>query len=346
MIYTTLGTTGTKISKFCLGTMNFGNATDEKESHRIMSRAVELGINFFDTADFYGNPPGQGITETIVGNWLEAEKKRDEIVLATKCYGTMGKMGINDRGLSAYHIRRECDASLKRLKTDHIDLYIMHHYDRGIRPLGELRGIGRTEEYPCEVNVQGKIAPSFEEILEAMERLKVQDKITYIGSSNFPAWAIAHFNGIAKLRNMTGTVMEQDGYNLNKRQIETEVLPACRELGVGMMTYAPLDAGKLAGYAEVKQRKRFREENILPLKEKLLAFDKVCMELGERPSDVAVAWILRKRVVNSVILGPRTVEQLEDSIHALDLVLPDDFMEKLDEIWPGPGGEAPECYAW
>lgn len=346
MRYTTLGTTGTKVSKVCLGTMNFGVTTDEKESHRIMNRAVELGINFFDTADFYGNPAGQGITETIIGNWFEKDQKRDEIVLATKCYATMGKMGVNDRGLSAYHIRRACDESLKRLKTDHIDLYLMHHYDRGFRYLPEMSNIGRTEEEPFELNIQGTLAPSFEEILEAMERLKLQDKITYLGSANFPAWAIAHFNGLARERHMTGTVMEQDVYNLGNRHIEAEVLPACRELGVGVMTYSPLDGGKLTGYENLKHRKRFDEKAVMPIKEKLLAYDKVCNELGEKPSDVAVAWILNHKVVNSVILGPGTVEQLESSMKALEIVLPDDCLKKLDEIWTGPNGEAPECYAW
>ena len=338
-----MGTTGTKVSKLCLGTMNFGTVTDEKESHRIMNRALELGINFFDTADFYGAPAGQGVAESIIGNWLETEKKRDEIVLATKCYGVVGKRGINDRGLSAYHIRKACDASLKRLKTDHIDLYIMHHYDRGVRTPLEL---GNREDYACDANVHGGFAPSFDEILEAMERLKLQDKITYIGSSNFPAWAIAHFNGIARFRNMTGTVMEQDGYSLISRHIETEVLPACRELGVGMMVYSPLAGGKLGGYEKLKERVRFKENDILPIKEKLIAYDRLCHDLGQKPSDVALAWILGNRVVSSVILGPRTVEQLEDSMRAIEIDLPQDFLHELDQLWQGPGGEAPEYYAW
>jgi len=346
MKYTMLGTTGTKISKLCLGTMNFGSATDEKESFHIMNKALEWGINFFDTADFYGTPPGQGITETIIGKWFEAEKKRDEIVLATKCYGATGKLGINDRGLSAYYVRKACDASLKRLKTDHIDLYIMHHYDRGYRSIQELGNIGRTEEFPCEPGIKGSLGPSFDEILESMERLKLQDKITYLGSSNFPAWAIAHFNGIARFRNMTGSVMEQDGYSLLNRAIESEVLPACRELGVGMMVYSPLGGGKLAGYESLKQRVRFNEEAILPIKENLIAYDKLCHDLGERPADVALAWLLNNRVVSTVILGPRTVEHLEDSLRALNVNLPEDFLAELDKIFPGPGGEAPEYYSW
>ena len=346
MRYTTLGTTGTKISKLCLGTMNFGSATDEKESFRIMNRALELGINFFDTADFYGNPPGQGLTETIIGNWFEKENKRDEIVLATKLYGASGKLGINDRGLSAYYIRKACEASLKRLKTDHIDLYIMHHYDRGHRSVQELSNIGRTEEFSCEPNVRGNIAPTFDEILEAMERLKNQDKITYLGSSNFPAWAIAHFNGLARLRNMTGTVMEQDGYSLKNRHIEPEVIPCCRELGVGMMTYSPLAGGLLAGYGELKKRVRFNEGSILDERDRLIAYDKLCCELGEKPADVALAWNLSNKVVSTVIIGPRTVEQLEDSIRALDIVLPEDFLKELDKLFEGVGGEAPEYYSW
>lgn len=346
MRYTTMGRTGAKVSRACLGTMNFGAATDEKESCRIMSRALELGINFFDAADFYGAPAGQGITETIIGNWIESEGKRDEIVLATKCYASTGKMGLNDRGLSAGHIRRACDESLKRLKTDHIDLYLMHHYDRGYRSPTELGNIGREKEEDFELNIYGSLAPSFEETLQAMDRLRMQDKITYIGTANFPAWAIAHFNGLANAYHISGTVMDQEIYNLSNRHLETEVIPACRELGVGLMTYSPLAGGILAGWECIKERKRFKENDILHLRDRLQAYDRLCAELGERPSDVAVAWLLENRIITCVILGPRTVEQLEDSMRALEIRLPGDFMKKLDELWSGPGGEAPECYAW
>lgn len=346
MKYTTLGRTGAKVSKVCLGTMNFGAATDEKECFRIMNRAVELGIQFFDTADFYGDPAGRGITETIIGKWFEGEKKRDEVFLATKCYASTGKMGPNDHGLSACHIRKACDESLQRLKTDHIDLYFMHHYDRGYRSVTELHNIGAEKEADFECNIYGSLAPSFEETLEAMDRLKMQDKITYIGSANFPAWAIAHFNGLSRLNHMSGTVVDQEIYNLSNRALEAEVIPACRELGVGLMTYSPLAGGILAGYNKIKERKRFAENDVLHLRDKLQAYDQLCAELGENPSDVAVAWILNNKIVTSVILGPRTVEQLEDCVKALEIKLPEDFLKKLDEIWSGPAGEAPECYAW
>jgi len=340
MKYTTMGRTGVKVSKLCLGTMNFGSKTDEKESHRIMSRALELGINFFDTADYYGNPAGQGITESIIGNWFENEKKRDRIVLATKLYGPMGRRDVNERGLCGYHIRRACNDSLKRLRTDHIDLYIMHHYDRGYHSLAE------QNDGNLEPNIYGSLAPSFEETLEFMERLKIQDKISYIGSSNFPAWAIAHFNAIAREHMMTGTVMNQEGYSLLSRSIETEVIPACRELGVGLMIYSPLAGGLLSGYAEMKNKERFKESAAALIKDKLIAYDTLCRELGKRPSDVAIAWILNNKAVNSVIIGPRTIEQLDDIMRAQELVLPEDFLKRLNEIWPGPSGEAPECYAW
>ena len=344
MKYTTLGTAGVKVSKLTLGTMNFGWLTEEKEAFEIMDKALEFGINFFDVADFYGAPAGKGITEEIVGRWFEKGDRRDRVVLTTKCYATVGDMGVNDRGLSLYHIRRACEDSLRRLKTDHIDVYMMHHYDRGFRHLPELSNIGRSSEDDLVTGYNNSLAPSFEEILDAMERLQNNDKISYIGSANYPAWAIAHFNGLAKHRNNRGIAIEQSLYNLNSRAIESEVVPACRELGVGLMTYSPLAGGILSGYN--KDKSRYNEESMKPYKEKLEAYEKLCNELGERVADVSLAFVLNNKVVTSVILGPRTLRQLEDSLHAVDIVLPSDFINEVDKIWQGPRGEAPECYAW
>ncbi len=347
MKYTTLGKAGVKVSRACLGTMNFGMAIDEKESFKIMDRAMELGVNFFDIADFYGNPPGKGLSESIVGNWFEASGKRDDVVLVTKAYATMGNMGVNDRGLSAFHMRRACDKSLKRLKTDHIDVYMMHHYDRGFREPAELANIGRTEEDDLHIGVSGTLAPTFEEIAEAMIKLKMQDKITYTGTANFSAWALAHYNGIAKQMGTMGSVVEQCHYNLFSRKTAVELLPACKELGVGVMTYAPLAGGILAGYEALDKQGRFSEENLDPeLKAKMQAYDKLCKEFGEKPADVSLAWILHNKVVTSVMLGPRNVEQLEGGVKAISIELPEDFMKEIDKIWPGPGAEAPEYYGW
>ena len=346
MKYTTLGTAGVKVSKLCLGTMNFGWLTSEKDSFEIMDKALERGINFFDVADFYGTPAGKGVTEEILGNWFELGDRRDRTVLITKSYATMGNMGVNDRGLSAYHIRRACNDSLKRLKTDHIDVYMMHHYDKGFRGLPELGNVNRTCEDDFVVGHHNSLAPSFEEILDAMEKLQAQDKITYIGSANFPAWAIAHFNGIARNRNNRGIVVEQSMYNLNVRALESEVIPACRELGVGLMTYSPLAGGLLAGIENMDADGRFNDEYIKPYMEKLTAYEKLCKELGEKPADVSLAWLLHNPIVTSVMLGPRTVEHFESSLRAIDIVLPQDFMKAMDKIWVGPNGEAPANYAW
>lgn len=347
MKYTTLGRAGAKVSRACLGTMNFGSATSKKESFAIMDKALEHGINFFDTADFYGNPPGQGVSESIVGDWMAETGNRDRIVLVTKAYATMGRMEVNDRGLSAYHIRRACDESLKRLHTDHIDVYMMHHYDRGYRFAPELANIGRTQEDDLIAGESGTLAPPLEETLEALHVLRMNDKITYIGTANFPAWALTHFNDLARARGMTGSVIEQCHYNLSCRKAEVELIPACRALGVGIMTYSPLEGGLLAGWAALDKHGRFAADSIDPArKEQLKAYDKLCSELGEKPADVALAWILHCGAVTSVMLGPRSVEQLEANIHAVEIELPADFLAGLDEIFPGPGGEAPEYYGW
>jgi aryl-alcohol dehydrogenase-like predicted oxidoreductase len=202
MEYTQLGRSGLKVSRVCLGTMNFGPETSEADSFKIMDEALEQGINFFDTANVYGRKIHLGFTEEIIGRWLEqGAGRREKIVLATKVYGGMGS-GPNDARLSAYHIRKACEDSLKRLKTDHIDLYQMHHVDRNT---------------------------PWEEIWQAMEWLVSQGMVTYVGSSNFAGWHIAQANEAAKSRHFMGLVSEQSIYHLNARTIELEVVPACWE---------------------------------------------------------------------------------------------------------------------
>ncbi len=316
-----LGRTGLQVSRLCLGTMNFGPETSATDSHAIMDRALDLGINFFDTADVYGWRRGEGWTEQIVGNWLAAGGgRRERVVLATKVYGRMGD-GPNDRGLSAYHIRRACDDSLRRLQTDHIDLYQMHHIDRD---------------------------SPWDEIWQALEQLVQAGKVLYTGSSNFAGWQIATANQIAAHRHGLGLVSEQSLYNLMNRAIELEVIPACRHYGVGLIPYSPLADGVLAGSEGGGKRRRSKDaraqaEKFAPQIER---YERLCRELGAAPPAVALAWVLANPAVTAAIIGPRTREQLDHSLAALRLRLDPENMKALDAIWPGPGGEAPEAYAW
>ncbi len=326
MEYTYLGRTGLKVSRLALGTMNFGYVTEQTASHEIMDAAIEAGINFFDTADVYGGrqwpdmPKGYGVSEEIIGRWLQQGGRRDKIVLATKVYQPM-EVGPNDRRLSAYHIRRACEDSLRRLKTDHIDLYQMHHIDR--------------------------FTP-WEEIWQTMDLLVQQGKVSYIGSSNFAAWHIATAQGVATARHVLGLVSEQSLYNLASRTIELEVIPACRYHGLGIIPWSPLAGGLLGGVLQKVQegRRSALGEEAEAVRPQLNAYEALCREMGERPADVALAWLLHNPTVTAPIVGPRIKEQLSESLRALEIVLSPEVLTRLDEIWPGPGGEAPEAYAW
>lgn len=323
MKYTNLGRTGLRVSRLCLGTMNFGPETSEPDSFAIMDRALELGFNFFDTANVYGWKTGEGVTEQIIGRWLaQGGGRRDKIVLATKVYGRMGP-GQNDVKLSAYHIRRACDESLRRLRTDRIDLYQMHHVDRDT---------------------------PWEEIWQAMDQLVTAGKVLYVGSSNFAAWHIVTANAAAARRNTLGLVSEQSLYNLAARTIELEVIPACRANGVAILPWSPLSSGLLGGaLGKVKQGRRANERNQKRIAEKrpqLEKWEAFCAERGHDPADAALAWVLANPGVTSPIVGPRTMAQLESSVKALEVQLTKDDLAALDRIWPGPGGEAPEAYAW
>jgi aryl-alcohol dehydrogenase-like predicted oxidoreductase len=322
MEYTSLGRTGLQVSRLCLGTMNFGPQTSEADSFAIMDQALEHGVNFFDTANRYGASLGMGQTEQIIGRWLAQGGRRERIVLATKVYGAMGS-GPNDRGLSAYHIRRACEDSLLRLQTDHIDLYQMHHIER---------------------------TTPWEEIWQAMEQLVREGKVIYVGSSNFAGWDIATAQCIAQSRHFMGLVSEQSLYNLTARTIELEVLPACRHYGLGLIPWSPLAGGLLGGAlrkaSEGRRAGERTQENIEKHRAKLEAYEALCQELGEAPGDVALAWLLHNPVVTAPIVGPRTVEQLTGNLRALEILLSDETMKRLDEIWPGSGGEAPNAYAW
>ena len=329
MEYTHLGRTGLKVSRLALGTMNFGELTDEKTAFAIMDKALEAGINLFDTADVYGGlqtpdmEKGFGTSEEIVGRWLAQDpSRRDKIVLATKLYQPM-ETGPNDRGLSAYHIRRAVQASLERLQTDHIDLYQMHHVDRNT---------------------------PWEEIWQGMEQLIHEGKITYVGSSNFAGWDIATAQQIANHRQTLGLASEQSLYNLTNRAIEAEMIPALRYYQIGLLVWSPIGMGVLGGTFDRSTSGRrsmdFIQERIQVHEKQLEAFYQLCDELGEEPAVIALAWLLHQPIVTAPVIGPRTVEQLEMSLKALEVKLSEATLKRLDEIFPGPGAEAPVNYAW
>ena len=323
MQFTYLGRSGLRVSRLCLGTMNFGWKTDEADSFAIMDRSHELGINFFDTANVYGNSRGEGLTEKILGRWFaQGGTRRERTVLATKVYGTMGDWP-NDEKLSALNIRRACDASLTRLQTDYIDLYQMHHVDR---------------------------ATPWDEIWEAMEVLRFQGKILYAGSSNFAGWHIAQACETARARGFLGLVSEQSLYNLATRWIELEVLPAARAYGVGIIPWSPLEGGLLGGVlaAEREGRRRLAGRAKLVVeanRDRIEAWEELCAKLGEEPANVALAWLLHQDGVTAPIIGPRTLDQLETAQRALEVHLDADVLARLDEIFPGYK-TAPEHYAW
>jgi aryl-alcohol dehydrogenase-like predicted oxidoreductase len=323
MEHTHLGRTGLLVSRLCLGTMNFGPETTEEDSFAIMDRALDEGVNFFDTANVYGWKKGEGVTEQILGRWFaKGGGRRDKVVLATKVFGSMGDWP-NENKLSALNIRRACEGSLRRMQTDHIDLYQMHHVDRDT---------------------------PWDEIWQAMDLLVQQGKVLYVGSSNFAGWHIAKANEAARARHTLGLVSEQSLYNLAERSIELEVLPACRDYGLGVIPWSPLLGGLLGGALRKAQEGRAASENqrkrLERYRPQVEEYEAFCGELGERPSDVALAWLLHQDGVTGPIVGPRTMEQLEQSLRALEIELDEKALSRLDEIWPGPGGPAPEAYAW
>jgi aryl-alcohol dehydrogenase-like predicted oxidoreductase len=321
--YTHLGRTGLSVSRLCLGTMNFGWTTEAADSFAVMDSAHDKGINFFDTANRYGGPGASGKTEGIIGDWFaQGGQRREKTVLATKLYGDMGDWP-NEGKLSALNIRRALDASLKRLKTDYIDLYQFHHIDR---------------------------ATPWEEIWQAMEVAVQQGKILYAGSSNFAGWHIAKAQAAAQKRNFVGLVAEQSIYNLIERTVELEVLAAAMDFGLGVIPWSPLHSGLLGGIIR-KQNSGVRRldgraaqtvESRRPQLEKYEAF---CAELGQEPGDVALAWLLHQPAVTAPIIGPRTGEQLDAAVRAVDLKLDTETLKRLDDIFPGHK-TAPEDYAW
>lgn len=323
MDYTHLGRSGLIVSRLCLGTMNFGPLTGEADAHAMMDAAHDHGINFFDTANRYGRDLGPGATEEIIGRWFAKQGgRRERTVLATKAYGPMGDWP-NESKLSALNIRRALDASLSRLQTDYVDLYQFHHVDR---------------ETP------------WEEIWQAMEVAVAQGKVLYAGSSNFAAWNIAEAQASAKARHFMGLVSEQSIYNLLTREVELEVLPAAQHFGVGVLAWSPLHGGLLGGVVrKVREGRRRVEgrsaETLARRRPQIEAYEDLAAELGHEPGDVALAWLLHQLGVTAPIVGPRTREQLERAVGALDIGLDAAVLARLDEIFP-PYRPAPEHYAW
>ena len=323
MEYTHLGRSGLLVSRLALGTMNFGPQTSEEDSFAIMDAAHEYGINYFDTANVYGQHRGKGATETIIGDWFaQGDGRRERTVLATKLYGDMGDWP-NERKLSALNIRRALDASLARLKTDYIDIYQFHHIDRDT---------------------------PWDEIWQAMETAVAQGKILYAGSSNFAGWHIATAQAEARKRNYTGLVSEQSIYNLLTRQVELEVLPAARHYGIGVIPWSPLHGGLLAGVLGKQEEGSRRlegraKQDVDENRTALQRYEAFCREIGRAPADIGLAWLLHQPAVTAPIVGPRTMQQLEGALHALTVHLDDEHLAALDEIFPGYK-PAPMEYAW
>ncbi len=333
MEYAKLGRSNLTVSKICLGTMHFGHYTTADEAFRIMDKALDMGINFFDTANVYGGKSGRGATEEIIGRWFKQDgSKRDRVVLATKVYGSMANDSTpnDEQGISAYKVRKHVADSLRRLQTDHIDLYQIHHIDRRI---------------------------SLEEFWTTFDRLIYQGDVLYMGTSNFPGWGLAKYQMAAWQRGMLGFVSEQPQYNLLSRYPELEVIPAAREFGIGLIPYMPLAGGVLTGKKQAPQDSRTQQvereyEMKLDGNKQLEDFSALCQEIGEPETIVAIAWVLANPAVSSAIVGVRTVGQLDGLDRAASLKIDPSHLAKLDTIFninrgrPLRSSEAPHAFAW
>ncbi|MGV3721701.1 MAG: aldo/keto reductase [Actinomycetota bacterium] len=314
MEYVNLGRAGVKVSRLCLGTMMFGGATDEAESTKIIHRALELGINFIDTANMYN----AGESETVTGKAIR--RRRDDVVLATKAKNPMGD-GPNDQGLSRVHLIRECEKSLRRLGTDYVDVYYLHAPD---------------------------LTTPLEESLRAMNDLVRQGKVRYVACSNYYAYQVALMLGVSAAQNLERIACVQPLYNIVNREVEVELFPFCREQGLGVVVYSPLARGVLTGKylpgAPPPEGSRAargdRRMHQTELRDESFSVAQQLNPLAEAHgctlSQFAVAWTLANPVVTSAIIGPRTMEQFEDSLPALDLKLTAEDEAAVDALVP-PG---------
>ncbi len=313
MFTTHLGTTGVRVSRLSLGTMSFGGDADEGTSAALFHAAREAGVNFFDTADVYS----QGRSEEILGELIRP--CRDQIVLATKGYFPMEPKGLNDSGASRFHLVRAVEASLKRLRTDRIDLYYVHRFDD---------------------------ATSLLETLRCLDDLVRQGKILYPACSNFAAWQVAHALGLCRQHGWAPLVAVQPMYNLVKRQAEVELLPMAQSLGLGVMPYSPTAGGLLSGkyrgatrpagarlVESAMYRDRYADPALFTAAEKLA---ELADEVGEPAAKLAVAWTLAHPGVTSVLLGGRNVEQLTATLAAGSYELPGELRARISALWPEP----------
>jgi aryl-alcohol dehydrogenase-like predicted oxidoreductase len=319
-----LGRTGLKVTEICMGTMTFGAQADEGTAHAILDRALDAGINFFDTADVYPVPPSietAGRTEEIVGRWLRG--KRSSVVLATKCRARVGP-GPNDQGLSRAHVLDAVEASLRRLQTDHIDLYQVHSPD---------------PETPLD------------ETLRALDDLVRWGKVRYLGCSNFEAWRLCRALGVSERLRLARFDCVQPRYSLLYREIERDLLPVCAEEGIGVIAYNPLAGGFLTGKyrrgdpppegtrfafggaAGELYRGRYWHDKLFDAVDRVKEVAEGC---GATPAQVSVAWLLQQPAVTSAILGATRPEQLVESLKGAELTLDASAMEALNSVSP-PG---------
>lgn len=325
MEYRALGRTGVQVSPLCLGCMNWGDTnsgTTEEDSIRIMHRAIDAGINFFDTADVYG----RGISETITGKALADGGRRNKVFLATKVYNRMDDKDPNSWGSHRYHIVKACEDSLRRLNCDHIDLYQMH------RP---------------------KASIPIDETLRALDDLVRQGKVRYLGTSTFGAWQLVEALWAAKELGLNRFICEQPPYNLLDRRIERELLPFCRTYGVAVIPWAPIGGGLLSGKYRPGQPRpagaRYEKgafanrdnERALESVEKYLSF---CAERSVSPPQFALAWCMAQAGITSPIIGPRTMEQLDNYLSAMDISVTEDASRHLDTIFE-PGSHVSNYYS-
>ncbi|GLZ78037.1 oxidoreductase [Actinorhabdospora filicis] len=329
MEYTNLGRTGLRVSRLCLGTMNFGRVATEADSHAMMDTALDAGINFFDTSNSYGAVLGDGLSESFIGRWFaHGEGRRDKVVLATKVYTPMDSWP-NNGGLSARNIIAGCEASLRRLGTDWIDLFQMHHVDRSV---------------------------PWEEIWQAMETLVTAGKVRYVGSSNFAGWHLVAAQAAADRRNFLGLVSEQCLYNLATRHVELELLPAAREHGIGVLPWSPLHGGMLSGVLRklrdgtaTRSADNRSSHDLERWRSSVEGYENLAVELATDPADLGLAWLLAQPAVTAPIIGPRTVEQVSGALGALKLDLTPEILDRLDELFPPLGRDGlpgPEGWAW